>query len=157
MLFPRAETVRGALADGLRAKGWRVDEVVAYRTVAGDPVAGGRTRRRAGRRGGLHLVVDGASGPSSCSGAGVPPVVVTIGPVTTGSARSAGLEVAAEADPHTIDGLVEAVVAVLGNRATCLPAVGPRPAGWHGRDADLQGAGAAAGSAGPGTRGDVLP
>jgi uroporphyrinogen-III synthase len=37
VLFPRAETVRGALAAGLRARGWLVDEVVVYRTVAGDP------------------------------------------------------------------------------------------------------------------------
>ena len=37
VLFPRAETVRGTLAEGLRAKGWVVDEVVAYRTVAGEP------------------------------------------------------------------------------------------------------------------------
>ena len=37
VLLPRAETVRGAVAPGLRAKGWSVDEVVAYRTVAGRP------------------------------------------------------------------------------------------------------------------------
>ena len=40
---------------------------------------------------------------------GLPPLVVTIGPVTSGAARSAGLAVAAEANPHTIEGLVEAV------------------------------------------------
>ena len=34
---PRAESVRDVLAPGLRAKGWTVDEVVAYWTVAGRP------------------------------------------------------------------------------------------------------------------------
>ena len=37
VLFPRAETVAGCARRGLRAKGWLVDEVVAYRTVADDP------------------------------------------------------------------------------------------------------------------------
>jgi uroporphyrinogen-III synthase len=52
---------------------------------------------------------------------GVPPVVVTIGPVTSSSARSAGLQVSAEADPHTLDGLVAALVAALGGRSGRLP------------------------------------
>jgi uroporphyrinogen-III synthase len=39
----------------------------------------------------------------------LPPLVVTIGPVTSETARSAGLTVAVEANPHTIEGLVEAV------------------------------------------------
>jgi uroporphyrinogen-III synthase len=43
----------------------------------------------------------------------VPPVV-SIGPVTSATARERGLTIAAEADPHTIDGLVDAVVATLG-------------------------------------------
>ena len=114
VLFPRAETVRGALVAGLEAKGWLVDEVVAYRTVAGNPppesldAAGGAdavaftsssTVERA-----LELL-----GPGR-----MPPVVVTIGPVTSATARSAGLVVAAEARPHTIEGLVDAVVSALG-------------------------------------------
>ena len=117
VLFPRAETVRGTMADGLRAKGWVVDEVVAYRTVAGDPPpeavdAAGRadvvaftsssTVERA-----IDLLGEG----------GLPPVVVTIGPVTSASARSAGLSVAAEARTHTIDGLVEALVEAVGDGA----------------------------------------
>jgi uroporphyrinogen-III synthase len=111
VLFPRAETVRGTLADGLRAKGWSVDEVVAYRTVAGDPPDGAVDA--AGR-------ADAVAFTSSSTVAraldllgvdGLPPRVVTIGPVTSASARSAGLSVSAEARPHTIDGLVDAVVA----------------------------------------------
>ncbi len=40
--------------------------------------------------------------------------VVSIGPVTSGTARERGLTVHAEADPHTIDGLVDAVCTVVG-------------------------------------------
>jgi uroporphyrinogen-III synthase len=40
-------------------------------------------------------------------------VVVTIGPITTASARRNGLTVAREASPHSIDGLVDAVVGAL--------------------------------------------
>jgi delta-aminolevulinic acid dehydratase/porphobilinogen synthase len=41
------------------------------------------------------------------------PSVITIGPVTSQTARDLGLRVDAEADPHTIDGLVNAVLEVL--------------------------------------------
>ena len=37
--------------------------------------------------------------------------VVSIGPVTSEAAREAGLEVAAEAERHDIDGLIEALLA----------------------------------------------
>ena len=42
------------------------------------------------------------------------PHVVSIGPVTSETARKRGLRVDVEADPHTIDGLVEALVGELG-------------------------------------------
>ena len=120
VLFPRAAKVRGALAAGLRAKGWEVDEVEAYRTVAGEP--GPDQVAAAGRADAIVFTSSSTVertvellGPD-----GVPPVVVSIGPVTSGSARAAGLEVAAEASPHTIAGLVDAVVVALGG-----PGAGP--------------------------------
>jgi uroporphyrinogen-III synthase len=115
VLFPRAESVRGALAEGLRAKGWLVDEVVAYRTVAGTP--GPDAVRAAARCRAIAFTssstVDRTIGLLGAEA--VPPVVVTIGPVTSRSVLDAGLEVSAEADPHTIDGLVEALVVALGD------------------------------------------
>jgi uroporphyrinogen III methyltransferase/synthase len=39
--------------------------------------------------------------------------VVSIGPVTSAAARERGLTVDTEADPHTIDGLIDALVASL--------------------------------------------
>jgi uroporphyrinogen-III synthase len=44
----------------------------------------------------------------------VPPIVACIGPVTAATARDHGLDVTVEASEHTIDGLVDALVAVLG-------------------------------------------
>jgi uroporphyrinogen-III synthase len=41
----------------------------------------------------------------------VPPVVACIGPVTAATARARGLMVDVEADVHTVDGLVAALVA----------------------------------------------
>jgi uroporphyrinogen-III synthase len=41
----------------------------------------------------------------------VPPVVATIGPVTAATARQHGLRVDIEAPVHTIDGLVDAILA----------------------------------------------
>ena len=49
----------------------------------------------------------------SAGPAAVPPVVVAIGPVTAGVAERAGLSVAAVAEPHSLEGLVEATVAAL--------------------------------------------
>ena len=43
----------------------------------------------------------------------VPAVVVSIGPITSATARERGLAVAAEADPHTIDGLVATLLGAL--------------------------------------------
>lgn len=114
VLFVRAERVREVVVPGLVAKGWRVDDAVAYRTVAGavDPDAVARARS-----------ADAVAFTSSSTVertvdllgvGGVPPVVVSIGPVTSGAARAAGLTVVAEAGVHTLDGLVAAVAGALG-------------------------------------------
>ncbi len=114
VLYPRAETVSGSLAAGLRAKGWLVDEVVAYRTVSGRP---GPEAVADARRADAVAFTSSSTVAHSLvllGSDGLPPIVATIGPVTSAAARSAGLAVAAEANPHTIEGLVEAVVAALG-------------------------------------------
>jgi uroporphyrinogen III methyltransferase/synthase len=113
VLFPRAETVRGALVAGLEAKGWTVDEVVAYRTVAGDP----DPESVAAARGADAVAFTSSSTVERTvellGVAGVPPVVVSIGPVTSSTARARGLEVTGEAVESSLDGLVVALVAAL--------------------------------------------
>jgi uroporphyrinogen III methyltransferase/synthase len=110
VLFPRAEVVQGQVADQLEAKGWTVEEVVAYRTVAGapDPAA---VEEAAGSD--VIAFTSSSTVTRSLELLGsdrIPPLVVTIGPVTSDTARLAGLPVAAEAQPHSLAGLVDAVV-----------------------------------------------
>ena len=48
--------------------------------------------------------------------AGVPSIIASIGPVTSASARAAGLTVTVEAGDHTLDGLVAAVASAFADR-----------------------------------------
>jgi uroporphyrinogen-III synthase len=54
----------------------------------------------------------GGGGVTACGGAALLGGVkaVSIGPVTTRTARELGIEIAAEAHPFTVDGLLEAVL-----------------------------------------------
>ena len=110
VLFPRAESVRGVLATGLRAKGWVIDEVVAYRTVAGSPDPGAVA---AASRADAVAFASSSTVERTVELLGidqVPPVVASIGPITSASVVSAGLSVTVEAGEHTIDGLVAALL-----------------------------------------------
>lgn len=108
VLLARAAVARDVLPEGLRAKGWRVDVVDAYRTV---PVEVTIDQR--------ELIADAGIITFASSSAvrhfmanrldKVPPVVACIGPVTAETARSAGLTVDIVADPHTIAGLVDSL------------------------------------------------
>lgn len=113
VLLPQAAGARPTLADGLAAGGWGVEVVEAYRTVAATPSPGAVARAKAGDAV-TFTSASSVSGFIEVAGlAAAPPVVVTIGPVTSAAARSAGLEVTAEADPHTVEGVVDAVVRAL--------------------------------------------
>jgi uroporphyrinogen III methyltransferase/synthase len=112
--LPQAEDARPVLADGLRAKGWDVETRTAYRTVAAP--LDERQRARLGEADAVTFTSSSTvTNLAAAAGAGrLPPVVVSIGPVTSATARRLGIDVTAEADPHTIDGLVAALVASLG-------------------------------------------
>jgi uroporphyrinogen III methyltransferase/synthase len=115
VVLARAEQARDVLPEGLERLGYAVDVLPVYRTVSADPDPGHLARVREG-------AVDAVTFTSSstvtnfCDVVGdVPegPVVVSIGPVTSQTARERGLTVDVEADPHTIDGLVEGLVSRL--------------------------------------------
>lgn len=112
VLVARAQEARGDLVDGLRARGATVDEVAVYRTVA-QPAAPEEVEAAVSAdyltftssstvRNFLELV-DGDARVRD-------PRVISIGPVTSATAREAGLEVHAEADEFTIPGLVRALL-----------------------------------------------
>ena len=109
VLIPRAETARDVLPDGLAAAGWDVDVVPAYRTVAPspDPDAAALLAE-------AEVITFTSSSTvinftDTYGTDAVPEVVATIGPVTSATARSHGLEVAVEATDHTVNGLIAAL------------------------------------------------
>ena len=102
------------LAEGLRAAGWAVDAVVAYRTVVADAEPAVLVERAAaGRRHHLHLGLDRDGYIAAAGADAVPPAVVCIGPVTAAAAADAGIAVTAVAAEQSLDGLVAALVEVL--------------------------------------------
>lgn len=108
VLVPRAAEARDVLPEGLRAKGWDVEVVPAYRTVQGRPPADDLARAAA-----ADIVTFTSSSTvrnflAVCDT--VPPVVACIGPVTAQTAREHGLVVDVEAEVHTLDGLLDALV-----------------------------------------------
>jgi uroporphyrinogen-III synthase len=113
VLVVQGDRARPALVDGLRAAGWDVHHVVAYRTVD-RPVT---EREAAVARAAQAIAFTSASTIESwmrsAGAASLPSLVVSIGPVTTAAATRLGVTVDATADPHTLDGLVEALALAL--------------------------------------------
>ncbi len=120
VLAPLAELAGATVVDGLRAKGYRVDRVTAYRTAA--------------PTGDADRSPDGGPDPASVAAAdavtffspsavdrfvrrfgpeGAPETVVCIGPSTTERAASHGFERLVAASPHTEAGVVDALCSAL--------------------------------------------
>lgn len=113
VLVARAAAARDVVPDGLRAAGWTVDVVDAYRSR---PVPLTPERADAVAAADAVTFASSSSVTNLVEAVGadrIPGTIVSIGPVTSRTVRANGLAVAAEADPHTIDGLVAAVLATL--------------------------------------------
>jgi uroporphyrinogen III methyltransferase/synthase len=116
VLLPQSAIARPTLALALQDKGWTVDTVVAYRTVANEAIAESMPPRADAVAFTSSSTVDhliAAIGRDA-----VPSIVVAIGETTAETARSHGLQVAAVASPRTIDGLVNALIRAVGNRTS---------------------------------------
>ncbi len=114
ILLPRAAVAREVLPAGLRDRGWDVDVVEAYRS---EPVRPQPEALAAAATADAVCFTASSTVTGFLDVAGpalVPPVVVCIGPVTAATAREAGLPVAAVAAEHTIEGVVAALIEVLG-------------------------------------------
>ncbi len=114
VLLPRAAVARDVVPVELGKRGARVDMVEAYRTV----VPANAAARAADIFGDQkpHWITFTSSSTvqnfAAVAGAGALAAVkvASIGPVTSATARSLGIEVAAEASPYTIDGLIAAIL-----------------------------------------------
>ncbi|MEA2480980.1 MAG: uroporphyrinogen methyltransferase / synthase, partial [Thermoleophilaceae bacterium] len=111
VLVARAAEARDVLPEALGARGADVDVVALYDTVA-EPL----TEQQLTATAGADYVTFTSSSTvrffaQAGGAAGNGTRVVSIGPVTSATARELGLEVAVEAERHDIDGLVEALLA----------------------------------------------
>jgi uroporphyrinogen III methyltransferase/synthase len=113
VLLPRAAVARDALPEGLRARGWEVEVVEAYRTALGRPSEEALAAARSADAVTFTSSSTVTNYLEAAGGERVPPVVACIGPVTAETARAAGLNVSVVAVEHTIDGLVGALVEAL--------------------------------------------
>ncbi len=117
-LLPRADIAREALPQLLRGAGAEVDEVTAYKTVPGDFDAEAARERIAS--GGVDAVTFTSSstarffverlGADFTAGNVSKFAAISIGPITSDTMRSLGIEPAAESATHTIPGLTETIV-----------------------------------------------
>ena len=113
VLLPRAAVARDVLPQGLRAAGFLVDVVEAYRTTAVPPSP---AVVEAAARADAVTFTSSSTVTRFLELAGreaLPPTVACIGPVTAETARKHGLSVDVVAPVHTIDGLVAALTSAL--------------------------------------------
>ena len=109
-LVVRAREGRELLPEALRARGAEVDVLALYETVA-EPLDEQTARAAAGAD---YVTFTSASTVRfflAAAGALDGPRIVSIGPATSAALRDAGLEPDLEADPHTPEGLVAALLA----------------------------------------------
>lgn len=107
VLAPLAELAGDTVVAGLGAKGWRVDRVDAYRTTADPSVAEPSAAK-------VDADIAAFFSPSAVDrwverfGAELP-AAVCVGPSTAARAREAGFGRVVVADPHTEDGVLQAL------------------------------------------------
>jgi uroporphyrinogen III methyltransferase/synthase len=113
ILLPRAAVARDVVPVALRERGAIVDVVEAYRTVIPE-AASARARELLARKPDW-ITFTSSSAVTNCIAAAGREVlqevkIASIGPITSATAREHGLTVDVEANPHTIEGLVTALV-----------------------------------------------
>ncbi len=116
ILLPRAAVARDLVPVELTRRGAMVDVVEAYRTVIPED-APARVREALARKPSWITFTSSSTVKNFVSVAGHLPAdvkIASIGPITSATARELGLTVDAEANPHTVSGLVAAILAKRG-------------------------------------------
>jgi uroporphyrinogen III methyltransferase/synthase len=112
VLLPRADIATETLVAAVKAKGWAVDEVTAYRTVRAQPPAD--EVKAAVRNGDVDAVVFTSSSTvknlvALCGKPHERTLVACIGPQTAAAAREAGLRVDVESKVATVAAVTKAL------------------------------------------------
>jgi uroporphyrinogen III methyltransferase/synthase len=120
VLLPRADIATETLAEGLRERGWEIDDVTAYRTVRAAPPAA--EIRDAIKSGGFQAVCFTSSSTvrNLVGIAGKPhnrTVVACIGPQTAATAREFGLRVDVQPETANVASLIDALAEFAVKRA----------------------------------------
>lgn len=117
VLLPNADQARPVLQERLHQAGATVDRVIAYRTI---PTTGGVDLPVLLAAGDIHAITFTSSSTVASFVQRIGPatlplarqtVIACIGPVTAEAARAAGLPPTVVAEPSTIEGLVNALIA----------------------------------------------
>jgi uroporphyrinogen-III synthase len=114
VLFPAADLAPPTVAEGLRAKGWDVERVEAYRTVPLPPPEPATAAAFAACDAVVFLAGSSVRAFAAAS-LTPPPVVVCIGSATAAAARAAGLSGVLQAAEASPEGMVAALVDRLGS------------------------------------------
>ena len=113
VLLPRAAVARHLVPVELAKRGARVDVVEAYRTVPPEGLAG-RIREVFSQHVDCVTFTSSSTVRNFVEAAGTGPLsgvqVASIGPITSKTASDLGITVAAQAQPFTVEGLVDAVL-----------------------------------------------
>ena len=112
VLVVQGERAGNEVEVGLRAKGWSVTRVNAYRTVTLEPTF---EQREDVRTADAVVFASGSAVQAWFDSFGVdtPPVVASIGPATTRAANDLGMHVSTTAETQTVHALADAVVSAL--------------------------------------------
>jgi porphobilinogen synthase len=118
VLWPRSDVARRELPDRLRAAGAELSEPVAYRTVPARPdgLSDFKSRLEAGGVDAVALLSPSAAeGLAAALGSDLRDLarhtlVASIGPATSAALRSLGAPPDLEAEPHTAEGVADALV-----------------------------------------------
>jgi uroporphyrinogen III methyltransferase/synthase len=119
VLLPRAKEARPILPAELRRMGATVDEVPAYRTIQASNNASYLVDELHAKRVNMVTFTSSSTVQNFC--ALLPPgeigdllegvTIASIGPITSETARTLGIQVHLEAQQYTIDGLIQAIIA----------------------------------------------
>jgi uroporphyrinogen III methyltransferase/synthase len=112
ILIARAEAAREVLPEELRRRGARVDVAPVYRTASPEPSA--LREALAAKRPDWITFTSSSTVRHFVEVAGTEGLqgvdVASIGPITSATVREYGAEPTVEADPHTMEGLIAAIV-----------------------------------------------